>query len=578
LFDFSLFSILYFIAGFLLLVIGGVIWSRRPAQGLVLFTLFLCATALWSVFAGLEAGAGALSARILFTKIQYIGVVSSGILWLLFTLEYTGRSWWKRPRYIILLCLIPLIALGLTWTNEMHRWIWSNVYIVNDSGLLYSVWVKGPLYMINPLYQYALYSSGFLIFLIYGLKQPPFYRKQVLIILAGTSMPFIYNIFYVIGFSPIKGMDMTPLWMLAGALVYTFTILSFRFLNVLPVAYQTLVNSLPDSILILDTQNRMREMNLVAEKLMQVKRLSAKGQSIQVLWPDLAQQLQEVVEGQNVDLSMSGKNGPLFFAVNHVTLRDNQGYPVGKLVTIRDITELKTIHKELEAEIQKRSQYSRALVHELRTPLTSIIASSDMLESVVKEPIQLSLTRNIQRAAHNLDQRVAELFELARGEIGLITIDSAPLDLCLLIEEVVAEIDPVAEKKGLTLAGECAQGLIIMGDKSRLRQVLSNLLSNAIKFTEKGRIQVNLSASNNQQALIQVSDSGQGIPPDQMLDLFDPYRRKTPANQTNSGLGIGLALSKIIIELHQGKIWAESSMGKGTTISFTLPLKKINSE
>ena len=116
----------------------------------------------------------------------------------------------------------------------------------------------------------------------------------------------------------------------------------------------------------------------------------------------------------------------------------------------------------------------------------------------------------------------------------------------------------------------------MQGDSSRLRQVMTNLLSNAIKFTEKGTIRVKASQPDTDFLLVQVEDTGRGIDKEQMEDLFDPYRRKTNLGQDTGGLGIGLALSKIFVELHKGKIWAESLPGRGSTFSFTLPLDKDN--
>jgi two-component system clock-associated histidine kinase SasA len=363
--------------------------------------------------------------------------------------------------------------------------------------------------------------------------------------------------------------------MFAAAAIYAVIVLRFRFLSFLPVAYSTLVHNLPDGILILDIQNRLIEMNPAAERLLNSDKRWLKYNPVSTLLPQLSDLLDRLQDGMNAELSLDSPQGARFFTVNQVILRNARSEVVGKLVTIRDITELKNTHRELENEMQKRSQYSRALVHELRTPLTSIVASSDLLESVVKQPIELSLTRNIQRAAHNLEQRVSELFELARGEVGLLTIEPLALDLCLLMDEVVAELGPVAKQKGLSLAGECTLGLEVMGDKGRLHQVISNLLSNAIKFTEEGQIKIRLSRSDDDQmALVQVSDSGPGIAPEQMVDLFDPYLRKSPAGRSNVGLGIGLALSRIIVELHKGRIWAESPPGRGATLSFTLPLLK----
>lgn len=178
-FNFPLYSILSFIAGALLLSITGVIWSRRPARGLVPFTLFLIMTAWWSIFAGFEGGATSNSMHLLYTQMQYIGIVSCGVLWLFFTLDYTGRTWWKRPRAIVLFSLIPLLVLALAWTNESHHLIWSNFSVVVDNGITYSIWGHGRLFFLDPIYQYALYAAGFLILLFYGLKQPPFFRKQL---------------------------------------------------------------------------------------------------------------------------------------------------------------------------------------------------------------------------------------------------------------------------------------------------------------------------------------------------------------------------------------------------------------
>lgn len=577
-FGFHLYSILFFIAGGLILTIAGVIWSRRPAQGLVPFCLFLLAAAEWSICAGLEFGAPSITDRILIVQFQYLAVVSSGVLWLFFTLDYAGYSWWKRPRYYLPFFIIPAAILVLAFTNDFHHLIWSNVYLKYEGGIIFSVWVHGSVFLVNPIYQYILYMTGGIIFFLYGFKQPPVFRNQVFIILGATLLPFLSNIFYVSGYSLIKGMDMTPFFIFAAAAVYAVIVLHFRFLSFLPVAYQTLVQNIPDGIVILDMQNRLIELNPAAERLLPSGQPGVKSRAIQSFWPELSSRMTDLPDGKNIEIALKTQNGIREFTVNHVILKNSQANPVGKLITVRDITELKTIHKELEGEIQKRGQYTRALVHELRSPLTSIIASSDMLEDVVKQPVELSLTKNIQRAAHNLDQRVSELFELARGEVGLLKIDSETLDLCSLIEEVVAEIGPVAERKGLSLKGDYVSGLQVAGDKSRLRQVISNLLSNAIKFSEIGQIQIKLTPTEGgRKALIQVSDSGPGIPPEQMTNLFDPYRRIMPSGQNRAGLGIGLALSKIIIELHQGKIWAESPVGQGAILSFTLPLIKTKS-
>jgi signal transduction histidine kinase len=110
----------------------------------------------------------------------------------------------------------------------------------------------------------------------------------------------------------------------------------------------------------------------------------------------------------------------------------------------------------------------------------------------------------------------------------------------------------------------------IMGDRSRIRQIMTNLISNSIKFTNRGTIDVKAEVTENNRLLVQVSDTGRGMDREELDNIFNPYRR---SKHDTVGLGIGLALSKIFVELHQGSIQAESSQGEGSTFSFTLPIQ-----
>jgi signal transduction histidine kinase len=215
-------------------------------------------------------------------------------------------------------------------------------------------------------------------------------------------------------------------------------------------------------------------------------------------------------------------------------------------------------------------------VHELRTPLTSILASGELLEAEIKDSILLALVRNIRRASLNLEQRINELIELARGEIGMLKINARPLDMEQLLRDIISEMSPIATAKGLLLVSEIGNLPLVMGDRSRLRQVMSNLLSNAIKFTLKGVVSVTAASEGSERVLVQVKDTGKGIDKEQIEDLFDPYRRKVNAGQELGGLGIGLALTKMFVELHGGKIRVESQPESGTVFSFTIPVYKIS--
>jgi PAS domain S-box-containing protein len=234
----------------------------------------------------------------------------------------------------------------------------------------------------------------------------------------------------------------------------------------------------------------------------------------------------------------------------------------------------KDLRRQVEAEMQKRVEFTRALAHELKTPLTPMLISSQVLASQLKDEPLLSLARNITRGASNLNSRIDELLDLARGEIGMLQLRTEPFDIRELLKEVVEYSSPVASSRRQSLVLEPPDSrLLVKADKGRVRQVLLNLLNNALKFTpEEGKITLK-AVRKGPQLIIEVRDSGPGISIEEQQDLFEPYHRAPKNGEQLSGLGLGLALCKMLVELHGGRISVKSRPGKGSTFSFTLPLQ-----
>lgn len=235
--------------------------------------------------------------------------------------------------------------------------------------------------------------------------------------------------------------------------------------------------------------------------------------------------------------------------------------------------------QELEAEVQRRVEFTRALVHELKTPLTPIMSSSELLVSGLRDEPWLSVARNIHRGAANLNRRIDELLDLARGEIGMLRLRPAYVDLLRLLRQVGDEMSAVMSGSGQTLALEVPEMLPpVWGDEDRLRQIVLNLLINASKFTPEGGRVILHARPRDGFLLVQVQDTGRGIPESEQRRLFQPYQRQLSDVEHLSGLGLGLALCKHLVELHGGNIWAESEAGKGSTFSFTVPLAPPEAE
>jgi PAS domain S-box-containing protein len=283
------------------------------------------------------------------------------------------------------------------------------------------------------------------------------------------------------------------------------------------------------------------------------------------------------------------KDGSTSWTETAITpLFDARGRTSGLLGVTRDISERKRseeklqqlykqekeLREQLQTEMNRRVEFTRALAHELKTPLTPVLASVDSLLSEIRDERLASLARNISRGANNLNSRIDELLDLARGEVGMLQLNSESIDLLPLLREVAEAMSPLAESQGQSLVTDLPGHLCtVRADVSRVRQILLNLLENAVKFTPKGGKITLRATEKDGSAVFEVRDTGRGMTAEEQKRLFEPYHRLVSDRSRFSGLGLGLALCKTLVELHNGQIWVRSQPGKGSTFSFSLPLE-----
>jgi PAS domain S-box-containing protein len=231
------------------------------------------------------------------------------------------------------------------------------------------------------------------------------------------------------------------------------------------------------------------------------------------------------------------------------------------------------LRQEIEAEAERKILFTRALVHELKTPLTPVLASSELLVSELQKEPYLSLAKNINSGAANLNRRIDELLDLARVEIGMLEVNPKAVDAHQLLLAIADDMKAMVTSNGQSFIVAIPPSLSpVWADEERLRQIVLNLLINASKFTPEGG-RITLRAREEDSSLVvEVEDTGPGIPKEEQRELFQPYHRHIPDREHLSGLGLGLALCKNLVELHGGKIWVQSEIGKGSTFGFSLPL------
>ncbi|MBN2240512.1 MAG: PAS domain-containing sensor histidine kinase [Dehalococcoidales bacterium] len=295
-----------------------------------------------------------------------------------------------------------------------------------------------------------------------------------------------------------------------------------------------------------------------------------------------------VMSGEEVNLVETrfvSRSGHTIIVEGNVNCLFNDGVPVYTRAIFRDITRLvetervvkrlyereRSLRESLEREIQQRAEFSRILVHELKTPLTSILGLVDLLNLSQQKPPYDRAIASLNRSAAELNERISELLELTKSEIGGLSVKPRRMSSLKFINDVVKDFEPLVTGNKKMLKVEVPGTLsYVKGDRKRLRQVLQNLMDNALKATSEGGTITVRAADSGDEVTIQVMDTGYGIQPKELKNIFEPYYRVQGTAEGYGGLGLGLTLSKRIVELHGGRIWVESEPGKGSTFSFSL--------
>ncbi|HUJ13524.1 MAG TPA: ATP-binding protein [Thermoanaerobaculia bacterium] len=274
-----------------------------------------------------------------------------------------------------------------------------------------------------------------------------------------------------------------------------------------------------------------------------------------------------------------GTSFPVEFRVS--PMHDDDGRRIGSVITFRDVTEKRSAalaaenerrYREAEAQNRAKDNFLATLSHELRTPMTSILGWVQFLrggeysEDELQEALQM-----IESSAQLQKRLIDDMLDVSRIVLGKFHVDLRPTHLSEVVEAAVANARPDASERGVRLTSniEPTEDLV-SADAARLQQVIGNILSNAIKFTPAGRkIDLKLQRVDGKMR-IAVRDEGEGIDPSFLPYVFDRLRQADTSKR--SGLGLGLAIARHIVDLHQGEINAESEgIGKGATFVVTLP-------
>ena len=272
-----------------------------------------------------------------------------------------------------------------------------------------------------------------------------------------------------------------------------------------------------------------------------------------------------------------------WFEARTSIIRDDNGRVVEFQDVVRDVTDTKRLEEALieardraEAGARAKSEFLANMSHELRTPLTSVIGFSGLLEASANlPPVERTWANRIATASGALLGVINDILDYSKLEADAVDLDLQPFDPRTMAQGAAAIVEAQCLARGLTLKVDVAADLppAVMGDQGRLRQVTLNFLSNAVKFTSAGEIRLTV-AEEAGWLKVAVSDSGIGIAPDKISQLFDRFTQADASTtRVYGGTGLGLAISHRLIEMMGGQIGVDSTPGEGSTFWFTIPMQ-----
>lgn len=383
----SIYSWIYLFTAAIVVGVAAAIGRRSKLPGTTTLIWLMVAAAQWSLMAFLDVTAVEKSSKIFWSSLEYLGEASSLTLLLIFVIEYTRHNEWLTRRNRTLLWLGSILIVGLVWTNPWHGLFWTD-FTPGPVGTNILIYHHGPAFWAVVAYIYILVALAIFLVIRAAADGRGVYRRQLLWLLLSVVVPVVGSLMYLLGTVPVHGWDVTPISFSIVGVLLGWNIFRHRLLDLIPVARHKLVEQMLDGVVVLDSENRIVDINAAARQLLWPSPSSPIGQPARAAiatWPDLLARYRKV-EKAEIETQVETSNGlrDLFLQIS--PLYDSKRHFIGRMIVLRDVTEQKRTVETLRQLSQAVEQSpASVMITDLQGNITYVNPKFTQLSGYTRE-------------------------------------------------------------------------------------------------------------------------------------------------------------------------------------------------
>jgi len=585
-FQYTPYAIPLALTALIAVVLAMYIWDRRHVTGAKPAIALMLALFVWSGGYMLEFMGVDLETKLFWAKAQYFGVATLPLAFFLFALVFSGRSFWLTMPKFIALAALPAITIVLALSNDSHHLIWTDWHIrtlTGNSSILQ--FVHGPFFWASTVFAYGLLIAGTVMIVQALRRRPEVYRAQILGILVGFIFPWVTNLVSNIFYN----IDLTPFAFIITVIAFIWSIFRQHLFESPPNAFETVIESMIDPVFILNMRNQIVNANPAAQQMLGLSANEIIDHQAREVFANQTDILDVYEHAVNIreEITIGSASQMRHYELAISPLTDRLDKILGRAVILHDISDRKKVEQAMASARDQalessrvKSEFLARVSHELRTPLGVIRGYADLLsepEYGTLSELQTKAVSEIIDSTDRISGMVGELLDEARLAAGAVQLEAKPFNPAELLNDVKEKLSVLAGQKSLELTTELDAELPdqLLGDPTRIHQMVTNLTSNSIKFTKKGRVGIRFFLCNTNQWAFEVTDTGPGIPKEAHESIFEPFRQADNSiPRIFGGTGLGLSIVKHLTNLMDGQIMVESEVGNGSTFTVFLPLNQ----